>query len=306
MRRPYEVFVNGVAQTESDDHEVIGSSLNFPRRFARERKLEDVRWTLLFLGVWRCYRHHDTIDVVYASDGRRLPAADRFGRRGVRPVAGRPRTAVLASGVVLGALMLPTIASAHRRGAIVAALPLASVAPPPIAGEPSVRPWPVGPGGRYRPGAATAAVTAGRPVARFRCAAPGAAFPVHLEIFADRRVVVVPAGIGVAAPFLRAGAVVVPLGCVYPVSTRAPTGVVEVARGLRLSLADLFRIWGQPLGRARIASFRARTPVRVYLDGQRVSGPVGAITLRPRSEIVLELGGYVAPHPFFLFAGAWR
>jgi hypothetical protein len=131
-------------------------------------------------------------------------------------------------------------------------------------------------------------------------------FRVHLEIFADRRVVVVPAGIGVAAPSLRTGATVVPRGCTYPASTLTPTGVVEVARGSGVSLAGLFRIWGQPLGARTIASFRSRTPVRAYVDGRRVAGPAGAIRLRPRSEIVLELGGYVAPHPFFLFAGSPR
>jgi hypothetical protein len=71
VRRPFEVYVNGVAQTEGSDYELIGSSLDFPRSFARERKLGPIRWTLLFLGVWSSYRHYDTIDVVYAADGRR-------------------------------------------------------------------------------------------------------------------------------------------------------------------------------------------------------------------------------------------
>jgi hypothetical protein len=75
VQRPYEVFVNGVEQTEGEDYEVIGSSLIFPRQFARERKLGVIRWTLLFLGFWSSYRHHDTIDVIYTSDGRRTVAS---------------------------------------------------------------------------------------------------------------------------------------------------------------------------------------------------------------------------------------
>jgi hypothetical protein len=75
VRPPFEVYVNGVAQTEGRDYELIGSSLVFARSFARERKLGVVRWTLLFLGVWSSYRHHDTIDVVYTSDGRRVVAS---------------------------------------------------------------------------------------------------------------------------------------------------------------------------------------------------------------------------------------
>jgi hypothetical protein len=182
-------------------------------------------------------------------------------------------------------------------GAALAVVPLS------LAGPPSVRPWPVGPGPAYRPPAASATVAAGRPVGSFRCSAPGPTVALHLEIFADRRVVVVPAGIGVAAPVrLRAGVVVEPR-CTYPVFTSTPTGVVELRRGVSLRLADLFRIWGQPLGPGQIGSFRSSLPVRAYLDGRRVRGSVAALRLGRHEEIVLELGAYVAPHPFFLFAG---
>jgi hypothetical protein len=75
VRPPFEVYVNGVIQMEGRDYELIGSSLVFPRSFDRERKLGIVRWTLLFLGVWSSYRHHDTIDVVYTTDGRRTVAS---------------------------------------------------------------------------------------------------------------------------------------------------------------------------------------------------------------------------------------
>jgi hypothetical protein len=75
VRPPLEVYVNGIVQSEGRDFELIGSSLVFPRSFARERKLGIVRWTLLFLGVWSSYRHHDTIDVVYTTDGMRLVAS---------------------------------------------------------------------------------------------------------------------------------------------------------------------------------------------------------------------------------------
>lgn len=75
VQRPYEVFVNGVAQVEGTDYEVVGSSLLFDRLFAPERKLGFWRWSLLFLGFWSSYRHHDTIDVVYTSAGRRAVAS---------------------------------------------------------------------------------------------------------------------------------------------------------------------------------------------------------------------------------------
>ena len=155
-------------------------------------------------------------------------------------------------------------------------------------GDASVKPWPVGPGPAYRP---PALVRDGRPVAGHACREGGGRFQVHLELFAHRRVVIVPPGIGVAG-----GA-----GCSYPARTRTPTGVVEVAAGARLDLGDLFRIWGQPLGAHRLASFRSDAPVRAYVGGRPVRGPVESVPLEPGAEIVLELGAYVAPHSSYLF-----
>jgi hypothetical protein len=155
-----------------------------------------------------------------------------------------------------------------------------------LGGDPSIRPWPIGPGPAYRP---AAAALDGRPLGGLACRAGGARFRVHVELFANRRVVVVPPGIGVAG------------GCSYPARTRTPTGVVEVARGARLDLGDLFRVWGQRLGAHRLASFRSDAAVRVYVAGRRVRGPVASVPLRPGAQIVLELGAYVAPHRTFLF-----
>jgi hypothetical protein len=173
-----------------------------------------------------------------------------------------------------------------------------------IPGHPSVRPWPIGPGARYRPPAAGRLVRAGRPVGGFDCRRGGVRFELHLELFAGQRVIVVPAGIGVAAPLERRGAAVVAGRCTYPLWTLSPGGVVEV-RGAprRLDLADLFTVWGQALGVRRLATFVSAAPVRAYVAGRRVRGPVGAIALAAHQQIVLELGGYVAPHTFFLFAG---
>jgi hypothetical protein len=124
---------------------------------------------------------------------------------------------------------------------------------------------------------------------------------VHVELFADRRVIVLPSGIGVASPLRKTGATVVPDGCVYPVRTLAPDGVVEVQTGRTLTLADVFRVWGEPLAGGRLVSFSGA--VRAYVDGRRVHGPVGAVRLVRHAQIVLELGAYLAPHPFFLFPG---
>ena len=139
----------------------------------------------------------------------------------------------------------------------------------------ALTPAPIGPGPAYLP-------SAGRPVEL--CAGP-AGFAVHLELFANRRAVVIPAGIG---------------SCSDSARTRTPTGVFEVAHS-GLVLGDLFRIWGQPLTAHRLLSFRSSTPVRAYVNGRAVGGLVSSIPLRPGAEIVVEIGGYVPPHAFFLF-----
>jgi hypothetical protein len=170
------------------------------------------------------------------------------------------------------------------------------IAAPPI-------PTPIGAGSAYRPAAVTHAITAGRPVGALRCAAGGTRYGVHLELFAHGRAVVIPAGIGVAAPSTRALGRIVPRGCSYPLRTLAPTGVVEVRRGFRLTLGDLFRLWSRPLGRHRLAGFRSAQPLLAFVGGRRWRGDPAAIPLTRHAQIVLELGGYVPPHAAFLFPG---
>jgi hypothetical protein len=111
-----------------------------------------------------------------------------------------------------------------------------------LGGDPSIHPWPIGPGPRYRP---PAQKLDGSPVGALRCATDRGAFEVHVEVFVNRRVVIVPAGIGQTER------------CDYPIRTRTPIGVLDVAHGRRVTIGDLFRLWGQPLTRHRIASFRS-------------------------------------------------
>jgi hypothetical protein len=166
---------------------------------------------------------------------------------------------------------------------------------------PSVRPVPVGPGAAYRPIAAVPAVLAGRPVNGMTCGSEGRRFGVHLELFAHRRVVVLPAGIGVARPFVHKLGRIVPRGCTYGLRTLTPTGVVEVQRGRRWRLGDLFRLWGRPLGPARLVGFHGTGRLAAFVGGKRWAGDPRSIPLTKHSQIVLELDGYLPPHPTFLF-----
>jgi hypothetical protein len=153
-----------------------------------------------------------------------------------------------------------------------------------VAAPPPLHPWPIGPAPRWQP---TALRRTGAPVGQLRCTRGGTRFRVHLELFAERRVVIVPPGIGVARR-----------GCSYPLRTTTPTGVVEAARG-GLTLGDLFRVWGRRLGPNRLLSFAGR--VRVYVGGRQHTGDPRTIVLTPRAEIVVEVGEYVAPHRSYVF-----
>jgi len=164
-------------------------------------------------------------------------------------------------------------------------------------------PTPIGAGPRYHPPPAPKRVLQGRPVGPLRCGAGGRRFGVHLELFARGRVVIVPAGIGVAEPLRRVGAFVRPAGCTYAARTLEPTGVVEFRRGARVRLGDLFAVWGQPLSATRLAGFSTTrgAPVRAYVGGRRWRGRPAAIPLSRHAEIVLELGRYIPPHRAFRF-----
>ena len=68
---PFEVFVNGVPQTEGADFDRVGQMLVFRRELAEEGRLGFWRWLSIFLGVAGTYRKNDTVDVVYTENGRR-------------------------------------------------------------------------------------------------------------------------------------------------------------------------------------------------------------------------------------------
>jgi len=169
-------------------------------------------------------------------------------------------------------------------------------------GEPSVKPRPIGLGPKFHPPAAPPSVLQGRPVAGMQCRRSRTRrYGVHIEVFAQRYVVIVPAGIGVARPFGRSFGAVVPRGCSYAARTLMPTGVVEVRAGSGLTLGDLFAIWGQPLGTHRLVEFRSKRPVLAFVGGKRWLGDARRIPLKRHAQIVLEIGGYVTPHARFLF-----
>lgn len=184
-----------------------------------------------------------------------------------------------------------------RALAIVPALAATALSGPPI-------PTPIGTGIRYHPGPSGPAVEAAKSVAGLACSRRARArFGVHLELFAKRLVVLVPAGIGVAPPRQTRGPYVLGGRCSYPARTREPTGVVEIEQGKSLRLGQLFALWSQPLSRVRLAGFRTtgRGRILAFVGGRPWRGDPRAIPLRRHAEIVLEIGGYVPPHASYRF-----
>jgi hypothetical protein len=165
-------------------------------------------------------------------------------------------------------------------------------------------PTPIGAGPRYRLPAASPAVMRAAPAGRLACrSADVRRERAHVELFANRRVLLLPPGIGMAPPLRLRRVAVTGARCSYPLRTTDPTGVVEFVRAAQPTLGDLFSVWGQPLGRRRLAGFRARgrDEVKAWVGGRRWRGDVRAIPLRRHAEIVVELGGFVPPHAFYRF-----
>jgi hypothetical protein len=67
--RPFEVFVNGVPQTEGKDYTVERHALVFPRHLEKEGKLGVGRWMAIWLGLFGTYRKNDSVDVRYRHAG---------------------------------------------------------------------------------------------------------------------------------------------------------------------------------------------------------------------------------------------
>lgn len=172
------------------------------------------------------------------------------------------------------------------------AVPASSPVPPKLLAQAR----PIGHGPRFHPPATGPVVG--------RCtSALGRRVGTHIELFAANRVVLVAAGIGTRPPLTHGAGRITGARCYGDLVTLEPTGVVLVRRGARLTLADLFRSWGQPLSAHRLTSFAAQPggTVEVFVNGRRRDVAPSAMPLRPHAEIVLEVGPHVPPHASYNF-----
>jgi len=75
VRRPFDVYLNGVPQVEGVDYRVRDGGLEFEQVLRTEGKLGVGRWTSMVLGVAGTYKQNDSVDVVYAVGGEKRVAA---------------------------------------------------------------------------------------------------------------------------------------------------------------------------------------------------------------------------------------
>lgn len=155
---------------------------------------------------------------------------------------------------------------------------------------------PIGAGPRFQP------PVRGPVIGRCR-AGLGARHGVHVELFAANRVVVIAAGIGVRSPVRFSAGRISAARCYGALVTVEPTGVVLLRPGVRLTLGDLFRAWGQPLSTDRAGPFAAGRGdrVRVYTSARQRPGDPATVPLTVHGEIVVEVGPRVPPHTAYTF-----
>ncbi len=74
IEEPFEVYVNGIPQQAGVDFELRDGALIFPRELVPEVKMSKFQWVLVTVGIGG-YKKHDSVDVIYQRDGRRLVAS---------------------------------------------------------------------------------------------------------------------------------------------------------------------------------------------------------------------------------------
>ena len=207
---------------------------------------------------------------------------------------------------------MPGLAARLARAVRIAVLPMAAAAvvsacaspqpparPPAAASIPRAllsEARPIGTGPRFT-------LPASGPVAGTCQRSLGPRVGVHVEVFAANRVLLLPAGIGARRPWAKLDGRITSAPCYGALVTLDPTGLVLVRPGAGLTLADLFRSWGEPLSRTRLTSFTASagTQVAVFVDGRPVNAGPPSVPLTRHAEIVLEVGPHVPPHSSYAF-----
>lgn len=130
----------------------------------------------------------------------------------------------------------------------------------------------------------------------------------HVSLFVNGEQIAIPAAIGVTEPVVdpRVGDGFVAAGrCFYWLHTHDATGIVHVEppTTARLTLGQLFDLWGQPLSRDDVAGFRG--PVTAYVDGELFRGDPRGIPFTQHGHVSLQVGTKLAPIPRYTFPSGY-
>jgi hypothetical protein len=109
-------------------------------------------------------------------------------------------------------------------------------------------------------------------------------YHVHVDVMVNDHVVAVPAFIGIDLTRHTISAL----------HTHDASGVVHIesAKDIPFTLGQVFAEWGQPLGSDQVGpqSLGPGQELRVYRNGQRVTGDPAALRLRAHDEIFVWVG----------------
>ena len=119
----------------------------------------------------------------------------------------------------------------------------------------------------------------------------------HLALFVDGKQIAIPSQIGIPAVNGKPA-------CIYWLHTHDGSGIIHIEAPVAATfmLGQVFDIWGEPLERSRVASYRG--PVRAYVNGARYDGAFRNIPLSAHQEITLEVGTPDVAPPHYLFPGS--
>jgi len=141
----------------------------------------------------------------------------------------------------------------------------------------------------------------------------------HLDVFVNGRAVTVPAAIGIdiddpAVKRLEQGGLVGYGGisppcakpCISPLHTHLPDGVLhtEAKANQSNTLGEFFTEWDVRLDSNCVDDFcRPKTPIAVYVDGEKFSGDPRLIKLEDQREIAIVVGTPPDEIPSSFFGG---
>lgn len=124
--------------------------------------------------------------------------------------------------------------------------------------------------------------------------APSEHIHAHLDVFVDGQAVPVPAGIGVVAPVEIGPEIQSAWSTMAPVHTHQAEGIVHIHTAFPelISLGQFFDVWRVRLTNTCLGAYCAgsASTLRVYVNGDLLSGDPRDVVIRPRDQIALAFG----------------